>query len=71
VSKTLSVDDNYIKRAIITLATVIPGSTRSIQTCLQEILDTNRSIGFISQSLNLAGKSANRLNQFSKTTCSW
>jgi hypothetical protein len=63
VSKSLFVDDNHIQRTIITLATIIPGSIRSIQTCLQEILDTHRSIGFISQSLNLAGKSADKLNQ--------
>jgi hypothetical protein len=30
---------------------------------MQEILDTHRSIGFISQSLNIVGKSASRLNQ--------
>ncbi len=61
--ETLLVDDNHIQRAITTLATIIPGSIRSIQICLQEILDTHRSIGFISQSLNLAGKSADELNQ--------
>ena len=55
MSETLLVDDNHIQRAITTLATIIPGSIRSIQTCLQEILYTHRSIGFISQSLNLAG----------------
>jgi hypothetical protein len=63
VSKSLSVDDHHIQRAITTLATVVPGSIRSIKICLQEILDTHRSIGFISQSLNLAGKYANKLNQ--------
>jgi hypothetical protein len=63
ISETLLVDDNHIQRAIITLATIIPGSVRSIQTCLQEILDTHRSMGFISQWLNLAGKSADELNQ--------
>jgi hypothetical protein len=63
VSKTLLVDDNFILRTITTLATIIPGSIRGIQTCLQEIIDTHRSIGFISQSLNLVGKSASRLNQ--------
>ena len=63
MSETLLVDDNHIQRAITTLATIIPGSIRGIQTCLQEILDTNRSIGFISQSLNIAGKSADELNE--------
>ena len=63
MSETLLVDDNHIQRAITTLATIIPGSIRSIQTCLQEILDTHRSMGFISQWLNLAGKSADELNQ--------
>jgi hypothetical protein len=62
-SKALHVDNDLILRTIITLATVIPGSIRSIQTCLQEIIDTRRSTGFISQTLNLAGKSAIRLNQ--------
>lgn len=63
VSKALYVDDDFILRTIITLATIIPGSIRSIQTCLQEITDTHRSIGFISQSLKIAGKTADKLNQ--------
>lgn len=62
-SKVLHVDDNLVLRTITTLATVIPGSIRGIQTCLQEIIDTRCSTGFISQTLNLVGKSANRLNQ--------
>jgi hypothetical protein len=62
-NKELYVDDNHIQRTITTLATVIPGSVRGIQTCMQEILNTHRSIGFISQSLKLAGKSADELNQ--------
>jgi len=63
VSKYLDIDDECIQRAIITLATIVPGSIRSIKTCLQEILDTHRSIGFISQSLKIAGKTADILNQ--------
>jgi len=63
VSKTLIVDNDLILRTITTLATIIPGSIRGIQNCLQEIIDTRRSTGFISQTLNLAGKSASRLNQ--------
>ena len=63
VSKALHVDNDFILRTIITLATVIPGSIRGIQTCLQEITDTHRSIGFISQSLSIAGKTADKLNQ--------
>lgn len=63
ISKYLTVDDEHIQRTIITLATIVPGSIRSIKTCLQEILDTHRSIGFISQSLSIAGKSADKLNQ--------
>ena len=63
VSQSLTVDDDCIQRAIITLATVIPGSIRGIQSCMQEILDIHRSIGFISQSLKLAGSSADELNE--------
>jgi len=63
VSKFLTINDDFIQRTVITLATVIPGSIRGIQTCMQEILDTHRSIGFISQSLNIAGQTADKLNQ--------
>jgi hypothetical protein len=63
VSKSLTINDDFIQRAIITLATIVPGSIRGIQTCMQEILDTHRSIGFISQSLSIAGKTADELNQ--------
>jgi hypothetical protein len=63
VSKCLTVDDEYIQRTIITLATIVPGSIRNIKTCLKEILDIDRSIGFISQSLKIAGQNADKLNQ--------
>jgi len=63
VSEYLTVDDELIQRAIITLATIIPGSIRGIKTCLQEILDTHCSIGLISQSLKIAGETADKLNQ--------
>jgi hypothetical protein len=63
ISEYLTVDNEHIQRAIITLATIIPGSVRGIKTCLQEILDTHCSIGFISQSLKIAGDNADKLNQ--------
>jgi len=63
VSETLIVNDERIQRGIVTLATAIPGSIRGIQICLEELFDTHRSIGFISQSLQLAGETAKEQNQ--------
>lgn len=62
-AETLIVDDNHKQRAIVTLATAIPGSIRGIQTCLEELLDTHCSVGFISQTLQLAGEAAKKQNQ--------
>jgi len=62
-AKTLIVDDDHKQRAVVTLATAIPGSIRGIQTCLEEILDTHCSIGSISQTLRLAGEAAKKQNQ--------
>jgi len=63
VLETLIINGERIQRGIVTLATSIPGSIRGIQTCLEELLDTHCSIGFISQTLQLAGKVAEEHNQ--------
>ena len=62
-TETLIVDRDHKQRAIVTLATAIPGSIRGIQTCLEELLDTHCSMGFISQTLQLAGTAATQQNQ--------
>jgi len=45
------------------MAVAVPASIRGIQTCLEVILDTHRSIGFISQTLQQAGKAAFQQNR--------
>ena len=54
----LMVDKGHLERSIVVLATAVPGSIRGIQTCLEEVLDTRRSTGFISQTLQKAGEAA-------------
>ncbi len=63
VSEMLIVNDERIQRGIVTLATTIPGSIRGIQACLEEIYNTHCSIGFISQTLQVAGEAAKQQNQ--------
>jgi hypothetical protein len=41
----------------------MPGSVRNIQTCLELVLETHRSIGFISQTLQQAGEAASLQNR--------
>lgn len=60
---TLTVDREHLQRSIVTLATNLPASIRGIQTSLEEILKTHRSIGFISQTLKHTGKAASYQNQ--------
>jgi hypothetical protein len=61
-SEILKLSHDYEQRAIVTLATAIPGSIRGIQTCLKLYI-THCSIGFISQTLQLAGEAAKKQNQ--------
>jgi hypothetical protein len=63
VSGMLEVDMERLQRSIVTLATAVPGSISGIQTCLEIILGTHRSTGFISQTLKAAGETAVRQNQ--------
>jgi hypothetical protein len=62
-SAALMVDKGHLERSIVVLATAVPGSIRGIQTCLEEVLDTRRSTGFISQTLQKAGEAAVKQNQ--------
>ena len=62
-SAMLAVDREHLQRSIVTLATAMPGSIRNIQTCLELVLATHRSIGFISQTLQQAGEAASQQNQ--------
>ncbi len=62
-SAMLAVDRDHLWRSIVTLATAMPGSIRNIQTCLELVLETHRSIGFISQTLQQAGEAASLQNR--------
>jgi hypothetical protein len=62
-SAMLAVDRDHLRRSIVTLATAIPGSIRNIQACLELVLETHRSIGFISQTLKQAGEAASQQNR--------
>ena len=42
-AETLILTDNHKQRAIVTLATVIPGSIRGIQKCIEELYNTHCS----------------------------
>ena len=63
VSTVLTVDREHMQKSIVTMAVAVPASIRGIQTCLEGILDTHRSIGFISQTLQQAGEAASQQNQ--------
>ena len=62
-SGMLAVDTDHLRRSIVTLATAMPGSIRNIQACLELVLETHRSIGFISQTLKQAGEAASQQNR--------
>lgn len=62
-STMLTVDREHLQKSIVTLAVAVPASIRGIQTCLEGILDTHRSIGFISQTLQQAGEAASQQNR--------
>jgi hypothetical protein len=63
VSTVLTVDREHLQKSIVTLAVAVPASIRGIQTCLEGILDTHRSIGFICQTLQQAGEAAYQQNR--------
>jgi hypothetical protein len=59
--RTVVVADNRLKRTILTL--LLPGGVtlRPMQDCLQVALDTTRSVGFLSQFINEAGRRAGEI----------
>jgi hypothetical protein len=62
-SVMLMVDREHLQRSIVTLATAVPASIWGIQVCLEEVLGTRRSTGFISQTLKQAGEAASQQNR--------
>ena len=62
-SAMLTVNKERLRRSIVTLATAVPASLWGIQVCLEEVLDTHRSTGFISQTLKQAGEAASGQNR--------
>jgi hypothetical protein len=58
---TITVTDNRLKRAILTL--LFPGGVplRPMQDCLEVALDVNRSVGFLSQFINEEGRRAGEI----------
>ena len=58
---TITVTDNRVKRTILTL--LFPGGVtlRPMQDCLEAALDVSRSVGFLSQFINEAGRRAGQI----------
>ena len=58
---TVTVSDNRLKRAILTF--LLPGGVtlRPMQDCLDVALDVTRSVGFLSQFINEAGRRAGEI----------
>lgn len=58
---TITVTDNRLKRTILTL--LFPGGVplRPMQDCLEVALDVTRSVGFLSQFINEAGRRAGEI----------
>jgi hypothetical protein len=59
---TLTVDREFLKRTIVTLATAIPGTVRSIQLALELLFNKRRSVGLISEILGECGDVARSYN---------
>ena len=57
--KELLVDRDYLQRASAVMP-MLTGSVRNIQTGLDLLFDTRRSVGYISQTLQAAGAAAKR-----------
>lgn len=57
-SAVLTVDQNRLERAIVTLTVAGHASLAGVQVCLGELLDTQRSTGFLSTVLDRAGAAA-------------
>jgi hypothetical protein len=60
--KMICVNQDYLRRAIAIMP-LLTGTVRSIQTGLELLFDTKRSIGYISETLQLAGKAAQSKNE--------
>lgn len=58
VVTSLTIDAAFVRRAMVILATVVPGTVRSIQAVLELLLKQHRAVGTISQTLQAAGEQA-------------
>ena len=58
ISREIRVDKRHLDRAIVTLRVVGNVSLEGIQRCLEEILGTHRSIGYLSQVIGQAQQQA-------------
>lgn len=59
---TLQIDRSFIQRAI-TILPLLPGSVRSVKTGLKLLFGVDRSIGYISETLQAAGQRAETHNR--------
>jgi hypothetical protein len=62
MEKALVIDREMIQRAIAIMP-VLTGSVRNIQIGLEMLFGVQRSVGYISETLQQAGKAADRINQ--------
>ena len=59
---TWVVDREFLQRAIVILATAVPGTVRGIQLALELLFNKHRAVGLVSEILQRVGQEAQRYN---------
>ena len=59
----IEIDDSFVKRAIATCLSVVPGTVRTVQLLLDLLFAVHRSTGYISQTAKKIGTEALEYNQ--------
>jgi hypothetical protein len=65
--ESVMIDQAFLNRAMLVLATVVPGTVRTIQLVLELLFDEHKSIGVISETLQAFGEAAQDYNATLRT----
>lgn len=66
--ESVTIDQAFLYRAILVLATVVPGTVRTIQQVLELLFGKHKSVGMISETLQAFGEAAQDYNATLRTT---
>ncbi len=62
-SNQVVIDDDFVRRSIVALLSIVPGTVRTTKLFLEWVMGTPRSVGYISQKAKKLGACAQEYTQ--------